>query len=188
MQVFLVCRRWYFEAAQVFYTQNTFAFEDNTTFINFISNLNPRWKKAISKISLMMPLASLERFEQSCRDERKIYSLIRSLPSLSYLELEAISLTDTHSVHSLIKMGLQNLRHCRFVERTKPGFGPGSEYVYPCRANRTLVQGGFAEEVARAIKCQRQKRLKNHAVLRGMVDEFAEVKLRELTRTRKAGE
>ena len=43
LDVLLVCWRWYMEAGHVFYTRNTFAFEDVSSFVQFAQNLWRDW-------------------------------------------------------------------------------------------------------------------------------------------------
>lgn len=164
--LFLVCRQWRDEAGGVFYSRNTFAFEDPTTFRLFIHNVEPRWKSLISRVSIMVP--DHERFLGSRsyrRDTRLSLRTLRELTALTYLELDACHLQHVESVNAMLRFGLRNLRQFCFVQnaaerRTKQKQRMGSEMIWPTRAGRTLLKGAFAEEVARAAKGQRQERLR----------------------------
>lgn len=53
LESLLVCRRWYDEAGRVFWSRNCFAFEDSRTFVDFVSNLDPRWRDVITRVSIV---------------------------------------------------------------------------------------------------------------------------------------
>ncbi|KAK4635851.1 hypothetical protein CLAFUW4_01341 [Fulvia fulva] len=172
LQVLLVCRQWYEEGAYVFYTRNTFAFEDSGTFLAFSANVTPYWKRLITKLSLAawilddVPYESAADHLEPKAQLSPIWSTLRTYPSLSTLEQAGTFLNHHPSVDAMLKLGLRNLRRLCFVrEPPKPktpvwNWHRGTPTIWPQLAKRELVVGGFAEEVARAIKGQRQKRLK----------------------------
>ncbi|KAK3720173.1 hypothetical protein LTR37_003997 [Vermiconidia calcicola] len=172
--VLMVCRKWYEEAGRVFWTRNTFAFEDAATFTDFVSHIPVQRQEMITKVSLIAhhetwfePSASAEEqiyaFELSTRLQ-PIWSHLRLLTSLSYLEFDALFLTRTQTVHSMLRLGLPNLRRVCFTIRNPrhsyAGLMFGTPYIYPEFFNPLLLIGGLAEEVARGIKGQRRSWLK----------------------------
>ncbi|KXT00687.1 hypothetical protein AC578_8254 [Pseudocercospora eumusae] len=199
LQLLLVCKKWYQEAGTVLYTQNTWAFEDDTTFTSFIPSLNPDWRTTISKVSLMSWVKGTELYPTSAstlfmschglpydttweeflqRPEYTgpgIWALLRTLPALSHLELDALFLTSARTVKLMLKLGLRNLKQVKFVRRVEDVdnvWKSGTPTVWPAFAGRELIVGGFAEEVARAIKGQRQLRLKKFSAIKESVDQM----------------
>ncbi|KAF2172103.1 hypothetical protein M409DRAFT_49851 [Zasmidium cellare ATCC 36951] len=102
LSTLLVCRQWYTEAATVFYSQNTFAFEHPALFTAFLTNLPPHWQSKISKLSLM----AFSTHSPGAIDVDSAYAdptihitpkrwldvwplLRKSLPALSTLELDS---------------------------------------------------------------------------------------------------
>lgn len=176
LQVFLVCKKWYLEAAAVFYTQNTFAFEDPNTFTAFITNLNPRWCDKISKVSLMalnpsdpgdtnVDSGNADPEAQfRAKDWAPVWPLLRSLASLSTLEIDSKLLETPKTARALLKLNLQiDLRRIVFVQRLDHNeelWKHGTEQIWPSIAGRRLMVGGFASEVGRAIKEKRRMLLK----------------------------
>ncbi|CAK4032588.1 Hypothetical predicted protein [Lecanosticta acicola] len=200
LEILLVCKQWYAEAGRVFYTANIFAFENASTFAAFVRTLNPKWRGVVSKVSIMALSFEMRPDEVLARTDvghagylrqrqtgPSMWSLLRDLPSLSYLELDHIFLSNAKVVRNMTKLGLRNLRCLRFSRRLQdwdPQWTSGTPTVWPHVAGRTLVSGGFVEEVARTIKGQRQRRLKRG--LEGAVREYNE-QLEEETR-KKGGE
>lgn len=176
LDVLLVCKKWYHEAATVFYTQNTFAFESAVTFTAFVTNLPSHWRDKISKISLMSfsnyypgevfidsadPRAGVDSWRW-----KQVWPLLRSLPALSTLELDSRFLNNTTTVRALLLPRFRNLRHVSFVDRPKKNpqleslWKTGTEKIWPSMDCRTLIVGGFAEEVGRIMKGERRTLLK----------------------------
>lgn len=135
----------------VFYTQNTFAFEDASTFASFSKTLNPRWREVISKVSLMALFFELrpdevledaliggEDYVRHLQPGPTIWSLLRDLPSLSNLELDHIFLSNVKIVRRMQKLGLRNLKHMRFSQRLEedPKWASGTATVWPMAAGR----------------------------------------------------
>ncbi|KAF7193129.1 hypothetical protein HII31_05563 [Pseudocercospora fuligena] len=199
LQLLLVCKQWYQEARTVLYTQNTWAFEDDTTFTSFVPSLNPDWRNMISKVSLMSWLKDQELYPTTAstlfmgchglsydttweeffqRPEYTgpgIWALLRTLPALSHLELDALFLTSAQSVKCMLRLGLRGLKQVKFVRRVEDVnnvWKSGTPTVWPAFAGRKLIVGGFAEEVARAIKGQRQLRLKKFSAIKESVDKM----------------
>ena len=177
--VLMVCKQWHAEAGAVFYAQNTFAFEDATTFISFVSNLPSRWRERISRVSMMAyhPSDAAESRSQEERESgwegtnklRPIWHWLRQLPSLSYLELDAHFLTRVSTVQAMLRLGLRNVHRVCFTVHN--AWIPRSAYVWPEYHEAKLLVGGLAEEVARAIKGQRRAWLKRP----GAIERAAEV-------------
>ncbi|KAI2615351.1 hypothetical protein GGR54DRAFT_650396 [Hypoxylon sp. NC1633] len=136
LQPLLVCHKWYAEAAFVFYSQNTFAFADPNECSRFLARLRPEWKQAISSISLFslqeisvenneLPWHPLVTAEDELYDlPMKVrhrggfgetWQLLRKLPNLSYLELDARYLTRLRLVRILRGGPLRNLRTLQFT-------------------------------------------------------------------------
>ncbi|KAK5162968.1 uncharacterized protein LTR77_011022 [Saxophila tyrrhenica] len=180
LEVMLVCRQWREEAGRLFYSSNTFAFEDAVTFVDFVDNLPDHWRSLVTKVSILKhrPVESsdmapsttkiqwmLFSFE-SPRQLSPLWSALRRLPSLSHLELDALFLTRAPIVKSLLRLGLQNLRSVRFVLRelskwiSEPPETSDPQYIWPRYASSRYLTGGLAEQVAAAIKGQRKAWLK----------------------------
>ena len=167
----MVCRRWYEEAGRIFYSRNTFAFEDGATFTCFISNLDNRWRSMITRVSIMafhpedVSSSSSEEERESGWEStsklRPVWSLLRQLPALSYLELDTHFLNRASTVKAMLRLGLRNVRRVCFTLHNRWNVTTcGSEWIWPEYHNARLLVGGFAEEVARAIKGQRRPWLK----------------------------
>lgn len=164
----LVCKRFYDEAGHVFYTENTFAFENSSSFVSFFGNLAPRWRDSVSKVSLLAfkTPATAQEAEEDWEPSTRlapVWSLLRRLPSLSQLELDALFLTRLKTVRAMRKLGMRNLRAVRFVQhrydeewatRCVPG---EMAFVWPNLAVRTMVEDGFAGQIARKVKGQRRE-------------------------------
>lgn len=126
LQVLMVCRRWYNEAARVFYTCNTFAFAHVRECVDFFENLTPRWARLVSRVSLRV-LPAKDREPPSPGNEvsvtiggrrglRRAWTLLAALPALSDLELDAVFLTKPETVAVLRRLGPQGLRRVRFTQ------------------------------------------------------------------------
>ena len=163
----------------MFYARNTFAFEDGSTFTAFFQNLDPRWRNRITRVSLMAYYPSIWEPNASAEDEdyeweggkrlAKVWSLLRRLPSLSYLELDATFLTRMSEVRAMLKLGMRNLRQVCFTLRnplSSYSTLKGNPCVRPEYHKPILLVGGLAEEVARAIKGQRRRWMKRSGALR----------------------
>lgn len=171
------------EAAEVFYSQNTFAFEDATSFIAFAQNLNSRWRHKVSKVSIMANSwvhrpDEVDSAHQGVMLPEQLkpsmWALLRSLPHLSHLELELSYLLHSESARAASRLGHQNLIHVRFVQRVPEDseWAKGTQSIWPQFAGRVLQVGGLVEEIARAMKGQRQKHLKHAQAFKENVREF----------------
>ena len=161
LAVLLVCKQWYSEAGRAFYGRNTFAFEDSSTFVNFFSMLDPRWRAKVSHVSFLTSLPSGEIRNpipvavnnETDRQLAPVWSLLRKLPSLAHLELDVLFLTRVKTVQAMQRLGLRNLRKLYFTERrpasqtTRP-----SIYIWPEISQRLLVQAPFVTTVAHQIE------------------------------------
>lgn len=177
LDLLLVCRRWYHEARRVLWTQNSFAFEDCKTFVDFTRCCEGR--NLVSKISIL----ELDRRQKLDRNldfrwpdwayhkkRRALISALRRLPSLSHLELDATLLHDVRDVKAMLRLGLRNLRSVRFwyhsapeVEQNQALAVHDDHFVYSSlRKAKVLLRGGLAEEVARAIKCEHRVWTRHH--------------------------
>ncbi|KAK4508235.1 hypothetical protein PRZ48_001973 [Zasmidium cellare] len=170
LDVLLVCKKWYHEAATVFYTRNTFAFETPSTFVPFITTLPSQWRAKISKISLMAfhPLSPGSIDVDSGYPANTpifpkrwvgVYPLLRNeLPALTSLELDSRLLKNPKTVKALLQLRLHNVRRISFVERPQHTrqlnslWTNGTDKIWPAMACRTLIVGGFAEDTAKAMK------------------------------------
>ncbi|EME87679.1 uncharacterized protein MYCFIDRAFT_75524 [Pseudocercospora fijiensis CIRAD86] len=104
--------------------------------------------------------------------------------TLSHLELDALFLASARTVKRMLRLGLRNLKQVKFVRRMEDvdnAWKSGTPSVWPAFSGRKLIVGGFAEEVARGIKGQRQLRLKKFRAIKNSVDEmqFEFIKPRE---------
>lgn len=189
LETLLGCRQWYGEAGHVFYSRNTFAFEDCAMFAGFVLYLPRRWENAISRVSIL--LAPQSQMSAANRDgdvfssgwnSRKImphmWSYLCRLPCLSYLELDAAFLTRADSVKCMLRLGLRNTRQVNFVQQNHYHTYStlhGNPLIWPQFHQPMLLVGGVAEEVARAIKGQRRTWLKR----RGAVEKATEKETEE---------
>lgn len=171
------------EAAEVFYSQNTFAFEDATSFIAFAQNLNSRWRSKVSKVSIMANLWTRRPDEVDFANQGLVLSeqlkanmwvVLRSLSRLSYLELELSYLLHPETARAASRLGHWNLTHVRFVQRAPEDseWANGTLSIWPQFAGRVLQVGGLVEDIARAMKCQRQKHLKHAQAFKNDVRKF----------------
>ena len=163
LQVLLVCRQWYVEAGHIFYTRNTFAFESAGILTDFVHNLRPYRRLLLTKVSLMAesidpqsedatPEEEASGFESS-KKLAKAWSALRTLPALTYLELDALFLTRAKTVRGMLHLGRLNVRSVCFTARNPAPPNPGgSTSIYPAFQQPILVVGCLAEEVARKIK------------------------------------
>ncbi|KAI0839409.1 hypothetical protein F5Y06DRAFT_295434 [Hypoxylon sp. FL0890] len=169
LQILLVCRRWYEEAGQVFYTRNQFCFAQVYECSQFLKALPPRWKPFITKISLLH--FDYDASQQTAEDElldlvipargadglAELWRMLSKLPALSHLELDAIFLTRLDCVKIFRGPSLKNLRllHVRqsdpseVTDRTR-------QFIWPRRALRWADgNNDFAAAIARIIKGER---------------------------------
>ena len=163
----LVCRKWYEEAGAIFYARNTFAFESAAVLTGFVTSLPPRWKPKVSRVSIMAyhpddkqgPVEEASGWEGNHKLSR-VWPLLHQLPRLSYLELDAHFLSRAKTASRLLKLSLQNVRRVCFVMHNplRTNYAIGSPFIWPEYHNARLIVGGFAEEVARAIKGQKPRR------------------------------
>jgi hypothetical protein len=155
----LVCRQWNEEAGLVFFSENTFAFDDCVSVESFFSSIPRQWKTLITKLSLLLP------FWEDDSDSTDVASLARSLrildelACLQHLELDAKLLNEELTASVLLNFNIASLSSVRFViqcplrelqwRKMKP-----PTYVWRELRGRHLLQGGFAEYVARSMKAQ----------------------------------
>ncbi|KAI1635262.1 hypothetical protein F4809DRAFT_465360 [Biscogniauxia mediterranea] len=164
LQVLLVCRAWYAEAGAVLYGANTFAFAHPRECVGFFRALAPRWRRLVSKVSLLALAppgvfpqtadADTREVEVDGRALKKAWSVLASLPALSELELDAIFLTRQDCVKVLRGPALKNLRRITFTQGMpfQPMRAP-KEFVWPRRGCRIAVEDSdFVSQVAREIK------------------------------------
>jgi hypothetical protein len=141
-----------------------FAFASPEECIDFFSALNPRWRTFVSKASLLAlaprgeyPISAtkeLQSVKVNPRALQRAWNLLRKLPALSELELDAIFLTRPDCVPIFRGVALKNLRRINFTQSTPmiPSEAP-REFVWPRRALRkTIDYSDFAVDVARGIK------------------------------------
>ncbi|KAI1327045.1 hypothetical protein F5Y16DRAFT_421225 [Xylariaceae sp. FL0255] len=167
LEALLVCKKWYEEASHVLYTRNTFAFGNPQELSTFIEFLPPSRRNLVSKISLLrLPpdvrvpetaVAELSNFrpgEWFLREMRRAYNALRTLKSLSYLELDAIFLTNPEVVQIFRGPALKNLQDIYFTQsRPVTAAECPRGYVWPQRAFWQPVEdSAFVEDVARGIK------------------------------------
>ena len=163
----MVCRKWYEEAGAVFYARNTFAFESAAVLKGFMTCLPQHWRQKITRVSIMAyhpqdPSGPNEESSgwESTRKLIPIFSLLHTLPRLSYLEADAHFLSRAKIAHRLLKLSLRNVRRVCFVMHNVWPLNRAkhSEWIWPEYHCSRLLVGGFAEEVARAIKGQKARR------------------------------
>ncbi|KAI8950112.1 hypothetical protein F4801DRAFT_550384 [Xylaria longipes] len=160
----LVCRKWYEEGARVLYTRNTFAFATPGECAEFFTNLNPRWSALVSKVSLLT-LAPVREDHESAGEEletaaldakelREAWAMLRKLPALSELELDALFLTRPGCVRVFRWKSLKNLRKVEFTQSVPMMIAEAPrDFVWPRRALREVIEGNdFSVDVARGIK------------------------------------
>ncbi|KAI1493633.1 hypothetical protein F5X96DRAFT_151812 [Biscogniauxia mediterranea] len=164
LQVLLVSRGWYGEAGAVLYGANTWAFADARECVGFFGALAPRWRRLVSKVSLLAlappgvfpPTAEADtrEVEVDAGALRKAWNVLAGLPALSELELDAVFLTRQDCVEVLRGPALKNLRRITFTQGMpfQPMRAP-REFVWPRRACRIVVEDSdFVSQVAREIK------------------------------------
>jgi hypothetical protein len=143
----------------VFFSENTFAFDDCVSVESFFSSIPRQWKTLITKLSLLLP------FWEDDSDSTDVASLARSLrildelACLQHLELDAKLLNEELTASVLLNFNIASLSSVRFViqcplrelqwRKMKP-----PTYVWRELRGRHLLQGGFAEYVARSMKAQ----------------------------------
>ena len=171
----------------MFYARNTYASEDGATLVDLIGSLDARWRYTLTRVSLTAKLVSISSAIPSEQDRQSgfesgkklaaVWSTLRQLPSLSYLELDALFLTRADTVQSLLRLGLRNLRRVNSTLRNNPPqpLEVGCQHVFHRFAAPSLLVGGFAEEVARAIKGQRRGWLRRAGAVEEMVEREREV-------------
>ena len=188
LDVLLVCRRWYEEGGWVFYSRNVFGFEDGYVCLLFLESLAPRWRAFVTGVSLMAITyditgeGSSPRFTISERKRQiQIWSLLRSLPRLRYLELHEYYLTNLAStLLPLLRQGPKTLKSVRIISTSRPESKiitatnvatPSSNrtrrtftaegiadtqprFIWQSLSQRRLIRGGLVEVLARALKGQ----------------------------------
>ncbi|KAF2769929.1 hypothetical protein EJ03DRAFT_326836 [Teratosphaeria nubilosa] len=186
LEILLICRKWYEEAAELFHTSNIFAFEDCGTFFDFVHHLFPRWRANISKISLMAYYLEDDSKFEFPKSFGTVCSYLRRLPSLSHLELDAVFLTRTDLLLPLLRLGLPSQTKIYFTLRRPSRLLPDLRKllvipeVWPELANRVLLKGGLPEEIARAMRGERRPWLPRSkrarlALLGRLVDDYCKL-------------
>lgn len=98
-------------------------------------------------------LASPKRLPQ-------VWCLLRTLPSLTHVELPAQYLVDVKIVLPLLRLGPKKLSAVRFVLEMPTQClkavesGHDHAYIWPRNAHRIILRGGAAEQVGRVLKGQ----------------------------------
>ena len=156
-----MCRLWREEAGAVFYSQNTFAFESAAVFAAFVLSLPQKWREKVTRVSIVAYHPPAPDGASGWEGNRKLsraWGLLQRLPRLAYLELDARFLSRAKTAQRLLRLTLRNVRRVCFVARNLWRGSRASEWVWPEYRDARLIVGGFAEEVARAIKGQRPRR------------------------------
>ncbi|KAK4547051.1 hypothetical protein LTR36_001272 [Oleoguttula mirabilis] len=171
LDVLLVCRRWHAEAGRVFYSRDTFDFEDARTCLAFFAGLRQQWRETVTSVSLVAYQGQQHALIRGAAWESRkawtrVWCLLRTLPSLSRLALSTHHLEDERTLRPLLRLGPQRPRAICFTERMPAAcllkllprddgsaLG-GMHYICPSLANRILVRGGLAEQVGRVLKGQ----------------------------------
>jgi hypothetical protein len=170
-------------------------------FVAFITHLPQQWRSLLSKVSIKFhsqhgapdtitdPDARLDyhlTLSEPAKTLSTLWSTLRSLPSLSHLELDASYLTRTKPINALLRIGLRNVHSIRFTLQNRQHFfrnpiSGGSVYIYPEHAYSRILVGGLAEEVSRSMKGHRTAWLKKAGAVEMAVQREMET-LRELLR------
>ncbi|CZT18644.1 uncharacterized protein RCC_04488 [Ramularia collo-cygni] len=161
LEVRLVCRQWNVEASEVFFSENTFAFDDSPMMGCFFSAIPQHWTALITKVSLLLPLWK-EDDNESIPNTATIaasLSILDDLTWLRYLELDAKLLNKKETATALLECHISSLRQVRFVVECpyKEMYWREVEpptYVWAELQNRHLLVGQFPEVVARSMKSQ----------------------------------
>jgi hypothetical protein len=152
----LVCRQWNKEASIVFFSGNTFTFDDCIAMEHFFSAIPRRWKTLITKVSLLLPLW---RNDDSIDLLANSLCVLDKLIWLQYLELDAKLLNHEATVSALLSFSIPSLQKVRFVAQCPykdvlwRKLNPPT-YVWGELEDRLLFTGGLPEYVARSIKSQ----------------------------------
>jgi hypothetical protein len=164
----LVCRQWNKEASIVFFSDNTFAFDDCIAMENFFSAIPRRWKTLITRVSLLLPLW---RNDSGVDLLDSPLCVLDKLTWLQYLELDAKLLNKETTVSALLSCDIPSLHKVRFVaqrpykdvlwRRLNP-----PTYIWGELEDRMLFTGGLPEYVARSIKPQSSHALRTHETTR----------------------
>ena len=137
----------------------------------------------MSKVSIMANLWTRRPDEVEFANQGVVLSgqlkpnmwlLLRSLPRLSHLEMDLSYLLHPESARAASKLGHRNLIHVRFVQRVPkdPEWAKGTPSIWPQFAGTVLQVGGLVEDIARAMKGQRQKHLKHAQTFKNKVRDF----------------
>jgi hypothetical protein len=155
----LVCRQWNEEASLVFFSDNTFAFDDCDSMEIFFSAIPRQWKTAITKVSLLLPFWEDDSDSTDVALLAKSLFILDELTWLQYLELDAKLLNQELAASALLNCNISSLQRVRFVIQCPlrglhlRKMGPPT-YVWRELRGRHLLQGGFAEYMARSMKAQ----------------------------------
>lgn len=171
----LVCRQWNEEASLVFFSENTFAFDDCTSMENFFSAIPMQWKTLIMKVSLLLPFWEDGIGSTDVATLASSLSILSKLTWLQHLELDAKLLNEDLTASALLDCNIANLSRVRFViqcplrELHLRKMEPPT-YVWRELRGRHLLQGGFSEYVARSMKAQSIKAPDPHATIAADVE------------------
>jgi hypothetical protein len=155
----LVCQQWNNEASIVFFSENTFAFDDCISMEHFFSAIPRHYKTLITKVSLLLPLWRNDDTPSIINLLASSLCVLEKLTWLQYLELDAKLLNDEATVSALLRCSIASLERVRFVVEC-----PYKEvlwrkadpptYIWGELGDRLLLTGGFSEHVARSMKSQ----------------------------------
>lgn len=163
LHVFLINKRFYAEASEVFYAWNNFAFEDTALLNGFLMNIRAANRKRIWAITFIMPtLPDTGRTDWSGWPKcPPMWNILAECTGLYYLELDAIFLTKPALVKQMRQLPQAHL--VMFSRRDIRGpsfpigslvFGTASEtYIEPLLAVRKIMnyEDRFTFEFAASV-------------------------------------
>jgi hypothetical protein len=155
----LVCRQWNKEASSVFFSENTFAFDDFISMDNFFSAISRQWKTLITKVSLLLPFWNDGSGSTDVALLASSLSILDKLTWLQCLELDAKLLNEGLTASALLNCSTASLRRvlfvveCPYKELLWRKVEPPTQ-VWRELSGRRLLKGDFAEYVARSMKSQ----------------------------------
>ncbi|KEQ90495.1 hypothetical protein AUEXF2481DRAFT_568424 [Aureobasidium subglaciale EXF-2481] len=160
LEMRLVCRQWHDEASLVFFSENTFAFDDVVSMGHFFTAISGPWARVISKLSLLFPLWTPEDGPSKVSEIVSFLSILNELPWLKSLELDAKLLNEESAVSALLRCQFTSLRSVSFVVQCplqevlwRPMKSPTN--IWNELEGRIVLLGGFPEVVARSMKTRK---------------------------------
>lgn len=159
----------------MFFSENTFAFDDCTSMEDFFSAIPMQWKTLIMKVSLLLPFWEDGIGSTDVATLASSLSILSKLTWLQHLELDAKLLNEDLTASALLDCNIANLSRVRFViqcplrELHLRKMEPPT-YVWRELRGRHLLQGGFSEYVARSMKAQSIKAPDPHATIAADVE------------------